>query len=541
MKKLKFILKMLLFAALVAPWASCCKSDDNVPDEGKDEDPYMEVCEHVCDIGNQIATLHETCSSIAELSQHIDEIKQMENVEDVYTTNTTMFVRVKDFGVISYSYFPKREPLAAPTQARRIKMSSTRTDSDEEVDHLLLGLESAVISVWFKGIEEDCADIISKALGSCKIKTVPKEPNIDFFQYNIFDYDVVYVDTHGMWDPKEKLHWLITTEEPTADEEAIYNSTLKKDKLYKFKDIDRDQLSIGYVDEDRDGKRSSVPYFRISEKFIDNSTKDFKKKGKSICFITSCQTMMGGELTEIDHDIKNPSMAKIFEKKGAGVYLGFDESNSVGHYSAMFFFTRLASGMSIERAFNTLTDDVVHDSGSEEITLSNGKKVIRNYVADLLPDYSDGNKKMSSSCITQPVLGEMENNSTEIELNYVLKATSPLYLDALVNYSSGVEQYLKSQYFDRSQFSWGFQISDNENFSVLLNPQAQDSGSYNNNVVTDIQSLSSIDLKTNTAYYYRGFFYDGQEYYYTKTGQFTTRTFNTDGGTSVPNVPGSDF
>lgn len=551
MKTLHLTLKLLLFAALMATWSSCSKNDDiddvkppkedpttpTTPPDDKKDDPFMVVCEHVCDVANKVVKYHEASTSIAEMAQYIGDIKKIEYVEDVYTTNTTMFIKIKDYGVVSYSFFPEEKSSVQEVMKKIPQKKQPQVALLNDESHPQLGLENAVVSVWFQDVRKDRADVIGKALESCGIKPESKNPTINFFHNEIFDYDVVYINTHGMWDPDERLHWLITSDKPTQQEVDIYNSELEKDKLYKFKDIDRDQLSIGFVHEERNNKTVSVPYFRVSEKYINlSSEKKFKKKGKAIIFISACETLMGGvEITETDQNLRDFSLAKVFEGKDAGAYYGYDESQAYGSISALLFFTQLASGMSMERAYETIPDVLLHIEEEGNVELSNGKKVHKKWIADLLHYYSDKNSSLNNSCITQPVLGEMDGNNNEMK--YVLKATSPLFREDVKSYTvNGVKVY-----FDTTPFRWNFQISKNEDFTALINPQEEYSGSYQNNVVTVTQSLSSKDLETGTTYYYRGFFYDGKEFYYTKTDQFTTKTVGSEGSTTLPDVPGSNF
>ena len=546
MKTFNLTLKMLLFVSVLALWSSCSKNEAledieiptpiNPPDDDKD-DQFMVVCEHVCDVANKVVKYHEASNSITEMAKYINDIKKIKYVDDAYTTSTTMYVKIKDYGVISYSYFPEEETISQEVKKKIQQKKQPQASFQNDESHHQLGLENAVVSVWFQGEKKDRADIIGSALESCGIKHESKDPTINFFHEDIFDYDVVYINTHGMWDPNERLHWLITTDKPTQEEVNIYNSELEKDKLYKFKDIDRDQLSIGFVHEKRNNKNVSVPYFRVSEKYINlSSDKKFKKKGKAIIFISACETLMGGvEITETDQNLRDFSLAKVFEGKDAGAYYGYDESQAYGSIAALLFFTQLASGMSMERAYETIPDVLLHTEDEGDVTLSNGKEVHKKWIADLLHYYSDQNSSIYNSCITQPVLGEMDGNNDE--MNYVLKATSPLFRDEVKSYTVNGEIV----FFDTTPFRWNFQISKNEDFSALINPQEQYSGSYLNNLVTITQSLSSKDLEAGTTYYYRGFFYDGKEFYYTKTGQFTTKSFGSEGSTTVPDVPGSNF
>jgi hypothetical protein len=278
----------------------------------------------------------------------------------------------------------------------------------------------------------------------------------------------------------------------------------------------------------------------VSQLFIQSSEKKFKKKDKAIIFISACQTMMGGaEITEVDQDLKDTGLAEAFEDRDAGAYFGYDESQAYGSIAGVLFFAKLASGMSIQRAYESLPDQLLNIDDDGDVQLTNGTRVFKTWVANLVPYYSKKNSSISNSCITQPVLGEMEDNSTETELKYVLKATSPLFYDSIKDESFFVNGETVS--FDISRFVWSIQISEYEDFSVCTNPQKPRVVDYDNNVKTITQSLSNSDLKSGTTYYYRCLFFDGKEFYYSKPDYFKTKTLNYGGSTTIPDVPGSDF
>ena len=148
-KTLLFILP--LAAILLVALTSCNKSDK---EDGDDfivdndsitvDDPFMQACQHVSNINKEVKKYFKISNSIEELNKYADDIRQLRYVEAVYSTNTTMFVQIKDFGPIFYSFYPKLDKLATKQNIQKIKQIAKRAASDTE-DHPLLGLENAVI------------------------------------------------------------------------------------------------------------------------------------------------------------------------------------------------------------------------------------------------------------------------------------------------------------------------------------------------------------------------------------------------------------
>lgn len=106
----KNVLEFIALLVLVFPLSliSCSSSgSDDDEDWGEDYDPeYREICERVAKVANTVADYYTSAESIGELKQYLDEISQIQYVKDCYTTETTLFVEIEDYGRISYSYFP---------------------------------------------------------------------------------------------------------------------------------------------------------------------------------------------------------------------------------------------------------------------------------------------------------------------------------------------------------------------------------------------------------------------------------------------------
>ena len=145
MKKLNisFFLPLIVFIAAGFSLSSCKDTLDMPIEEAikfnPKNDPYMEACKHASEVLNTISTnYYDKCSSIEELSEYLDEIKSLEYVEDAYCTNISMFVKIKDFRTVSYSFFPNEEPGPSEAFTRMIEDVKTRAGSGDNKMHPLL-------------------------------------------------------------------------------------------------------------------------------------------------------------------------------------------------------------------------------------------------------------------------------------------------------------------------------------------------------------------------------------------------------------------
>lgn len=500
------------------------------------DDPYMEVCEHVSNVSKEIVEYFEKCNSIDNLRIYIDEMKGIEFVEDISFSTNTMFVKIKDFGTISYSYFPYIEENVGQEGNKYNTTSLTRA-LDINYGHSALGLENAAIinQVYFDESFKACRDVSEATcsiLSDAGFRPVEvTSPKYEFFQRDIYNYDMIFLITHGDWDPYNKVHWILTSTETNEDE----YKKIDKDKLYKYKDIPRDQVTIWAMLERRPNKvginiSKTIYYVAVSEKFIDMSEPRFRKPGSVIFFNTSCESIKGGiEYYGKDTDEKSDSFATILIEKGVGYYLGYDESNNVGHVAGLLFFGRLASGFSLERAYETLPYDKKHNEK---------KSLLENYVADLLP-YPTDYSSMASATITCPWLNEYKDNSSNEAISISINASSRYYDKLLKNYGSLNNYYS----IPRQNLSWGFEICTSPDFALngnLIRTEAlPENCTYENNRFNYTTILTGTDLKPGTTYYYRAYFYDGKYYNYSNSDSFTTPKIGNSGNTEDPNNTGN--
>ena len=260
--------------------------------------------------------------------------------------------------------------------------------------------------------------------------------------------------------------------------------------------------------------------------------------------------MMGGDaILKEDMNIPGRSLANILKELGVGFYLGYDESNNVGEYAGMLFFGKLASGMSVRNAYETLPDKCLHNPQKDIEWYWNPEKKIaergeRTWIADLLPFYSEHNTQIGSSRITGPTLDELLEKSNSTRFNVTLQAKSPLYTYHYKNYLTGVDN-IYDYNFKYDKFRYGFEYGTKKDFSDAKKTTGMAVNTQNctlsENTVSYSHTLTDDQLTPNTTYYYRAYFYDGIDYYYSNSDSFKTKDLPVDTGADLPDVPGSDF
>ena len=64
------------------------------------------VARDIAKASASIVPLFSKCNSIKELSEYLQAIKEHKEVEDAWTDNQTLFVKIRDWGTMTFSYPP---------------------------------------------------------------------------------------------------------------------------------------------------------------------------------------------------------------------------------------------------------------------------------------------------------------------------------------------------------------------------------------------------------------------------------------------------
>ena len=533
MKKVLLFISMLLAAVLITSLYSCTENggeNDNRHRQGNDGKTEEEIIvEQACESLKQVSDIYMECHSIADLKERVGDISKIDNVEDVYFTDLTMYVKVKDFMTVAFGFHPNQD-ISQIDISDHQEIREMRTRAKKDNSFSALGLENAVIvdqqtdRPWNK-----YKDAIEEYLEGINIKTeIKNSPTISFYEKEIYDYDIVLLISHGDYDPKKKLHWLI------LDDDIVAENTLEKmdwfDKLchwylttedsYLYKDyIYNHEVLFWLFQKEENGQTILMANIGISEKFLSRQKYNFKKSGKAIVYSCACRSLMGGEFPEgdafEDQNERNFDFAKAFVKRGAGVYIGFDEINGAGQRGGMLFLGGIASGQSVINAYKSLPNSILHDE-------RNNSNPGRHWTADCL--YYPENFDIQNYC--QVFLNKPTKDESETE--FIFKATEPYNVRYFDYYYVTEDSWIPQVYdWKKYNFKYGFEYSTTSDFDPaktkeLFSLKIDDNTVIENHTVTFTKEVPKSDLEPETTYYYRAYLNDGFDVYYSDYDTFTT-------------------
>ena len=326
----------------------------------------------------KILNYYSSSSSLSQLERHIYEIRYLEGVEDVYSNGrTTLFVDLSGSGTLSFSFFPT---VAAMPQASLNNILNGLKNSQKYPKDLNLNRYTITFQQENDkrfASQKGTLDIVDQMFKKCNMTGGFSEPTVEFFMNDIYNYDFIFLNTHGCYSPKTSHHYLLTS---TTVAELTHNqfneiktkinngetdiTVLNRDVFNKYQNHwNSGSLTYGFVKEQRDTE-VMVCYLQVSEDIFLSSDREFAHRGHAIIFNTACQSLMG--VTTDGKKVQNYSLAEAFGNKGVGAYLGYDDSNHVGWYSGTEFFGRLFSGMSIKYAYESIDKEARHCTGTEE-------------------------------------------------------------------------------------------------------------------------------------------------------------------------------
>ncbi len=543
--KQKSIFHYFILLLLSIGLVSCDKDDEVVNDDNTGERTFAEICKEVSDIDYAIVDYYKQSESLAELIEHIEEIRKITGVEEVfYDDNSSMFVRIKDFGTISYSFYQEAEyditPLLQQLKSRRVKYSS-----NSSTDHIYTcqNLDNAsVLIVNQQSKNEDvqccwaeCADLVKGMFVDAGFNEpkIENSPDVEFFKNGLFEHDYVFLMTHGQYEYNKKnkqgIHWLLTSVEVPCN--ALGN--VKDDKLAELlKNYNTQQdVSYGRVKEIRKGKKETICYLKVSEHFISETSKQFKNPGKGIVFNSACHSMQGSSET----DSISYSLSDVFINRGAGAYFGYDEEVSVGSLGGVSFWGNLLSGMSIENALENMDFVLKHEYRTDKLL----SFTVKSWWADLIPHIST---KFGHSCINRPLF-EYKDESNDNGLEVILSAAEPIFY-----FEFDKEELNDVESLKKMPLRYGFELSESDQFAdviTLCSKRVGDDGctlSQNHEYIIYTQSLtynateSNSMIKPETTYWARAYVYDGSGYNYSEPISFTTGKYE-----RIDNVVPSDI
>ena len=200
-----------------------------------------------------------------------------------------------------------------------------------------------------------------------------EKPELNFFGNEMYDYDVVFLLTHGNYDGY--THSFITGQELGSRlnyskeiPESVTDECVKEwEKLFENTIYDHsDAISLNYVTEFRPTPHW-VGYVQINENFFNHKDEGGLAwdsfRPNSIFFNGSCQSMMGnGNDPNSWHSLAD----KLIENRDLGVYIGYDQSNYRSDIAGRDFFRSMFQGKSLFAAYDELDESLKVESDKPE-------------------------------------------------------------------------------------------------------------------------------------------------------------------------------
>ena len=452
------------------------------------------VAEDIARVSNMIDPLYLKCRTLSEIAQHIPAILNTEGVEDVWVDNQTLFIKIRYWGTITYTY-----PVGFSISNTSLSLSSIgirkaakETSGHSHIDYKV---KACIFDQTYKNNDEEyrkidpIIDAVSNQFDYMGIPCNIEDGNTSFFNGDIFKYDLVFLITHGEYDATKNLHWIYTCEEAsTSNADNIFYDIEAWIKFFKkYHLLSSDLMSIGTLFEIRNGKPVVVHYVKVSNKYISSLKSKFNNYGKAMIFNVACQSLKGpGDKMEL-------GLANAFVKKGAGCYLGYTDTNGIGPMGGEYFFYGLMNGMSAESAYNTIPND-----WKRQVLLINGNT----YKPELkiIPETSN------ELCITHPETLLAETNGQDVILRGQI---------AMINTQELVGNY-----------KYGFCIAANPNMNDAQKDFIEGNFDRETLQMKWKKTIDKSSLQLNTTYYYCAYMNDGYSDCYGEIKSFTTKDDN---------------
>jgi hypothetical protein len=306
-----------------------------------------EVKKDVETIAKTVTPIFEQCSTVEEMEEHIDEIINTEGVEDAWRSGTEIVVKVRDWYdmVFMYPAIPEDE---SSSLARKIE-SINAQNIKRQIQQVKEDGTKIKVAIAFQLVNDTRSLFINQGNHLRELRDefeamgfeadfIPSEKagnlDLDFYSKRMFDYDIVILVTHGSYE--NGIHGFYT--------DRIIDISLADYELsdkYGYLHCDIDDAFIGTC---KIGYMSSGVFLGVNETFIDKRSAGFGI-GPHIVFNGACYSLKG-----------NDNVADIFFRKGADIYIGWNDETTLAGNEACNYFRAMLNGHSHEKTIKRVKD-----------------------------------------------------------------------------------------------------------------------------------------------------------------------------------------
>lgn len=328
-------MKGFVFLLLAVLAIGCHKENDiDTSDE-----QMQEVIENAQQVLTDVSVFFEIADSISDMTLHLDEIRNMENVEDAWQEDNSIAVKIKDGGIIKWCFFPKTSVVSekyTPDNVSVYNKSKTTGIDICETKTACVAVtvpfdESRLNDFVFERLNIICDALEENGYSVRRVIGDSVTPNFIFEE--IPNYGVNILITHGDFDNSQK-HWIMTGKE--------LDKTLLTERIrdwMSYSDWVSNRMQLWCIDEVRNGDTVYPVYLAVSESLIDERM-THRFPDNSLFFAWACSTLKS-KSSYIGS--KNDSFYRILKNKGLDCYFGYN--NTVKTYRALSDLTNIMSYM----------------------------------------------------------------------------------------------------------------------------------------------------------------------------------------------------
>ena len=261
------------------------------------------------------------CNEIENLDSYLESINEVEGVEKAWLEEKGLCVKVENGGVLVWLFTPEEISLDESITSFSTRGIIENRDTDSNVK-ICKNQKVCIINQFSEDpVRKSYIELYDKFKNTLinnygfwekEIEIIDAEKlTLDFIANDLPQYGIVFFATHGGFiDGK---HWLLTG-----------MGEVEKDK-WKIDLIRGFYLTFEDV---VDGGKKTVKYVGFNEDFLSEYSTSYPDN--SIMFCTACQSFKG-----------NNNLAKIFQDKNLGCFIGYDETNYQGKTLGLDFLNDL--------------------------------------------------------------------------------------------------------------------------------------------------------------------------------------------------------
>lgn len=373
--------KMLFILVLLGLFIGCSSEDDAKQPELPVEDLTEEEIETMCEktwneVDNLIGEKFLSSNSPLELEPYFSEIKKMDYVEDVFCTETSVVILLKNGNAWSWMVkdnmpagdmedVDATDVLNATSNATYSSRSSStgnvvsrssildhisRRPDGEKLQILIFDQTTLNEKIWFGSVGSRF-QALKEALEDKGAEVTFKTTN-----YGLDDldkYDLCLLHTYGEYINS------YTSEE----------NVFKQHRILTSMEVSKLSYNCATIKEMRNGELTKQRYYTISENEVKSKySGKFKNRG-TFLFVGACESLGG------DHNL-----AKAFIDCGASGYIGYTNAISTSKCikAAESFFLSLLNDSTISEAYTAIPDEYTYmksyqDDETKETITSNSQ------------------------------------------------------------------------------------------------------------------------------------------------------------------------